>query len=112
MIVLTNLCMHQQRWQPSQTGIKSLSSREKGEGCREAMEKGGNCKAGEGGALQSWCGKPKFGRAGGMVGMEGGQLQRRERGLAELGVMNDVQQLFVASSIMAHFSLELEFNCS
>lgn len=41
-----------------------------------------------------------------------GATSRQGGALAELGVMSDVQQLFVASSLMAHFSLELECNHS
>lgn len=36
----------------------------------------------EGGALQSWCGEPEFGRAGGMVGVEWG---KEGRGIGRAG---------------------------
>lgn len=36
----------------------------------------------------------------------------QEGALAELGVTNDVRQLFAASSIAPYFSLELQFNRS
>lgn len=55
----------------------------------------------EGGALQSWCGEPKFGKADSRDGT--GATARQGGALAELGVMRDVQQLFVASSLTAHF---------
>lgn len=41
-----------------------------------------------------------------------GATARQGGALAELGVKSDVQQLFVASSLMAHFSLEPEFKNS
>lgn len=90
MIILTNHCVYQQHWQPPQRGIKSLNSRERAGDCRAA-----------GGALQSWCGEPKVGRAGGRG------AARQEGALTELGIINDVQQLFAASSITPYFSVEL-----
>lgn len=101
MIVLTNLCMHQQCWQPPQTEIKSLSSRESRGAAGKPWRREGHCKAG--------VGSLNLGELGGWWGWNGA---RKGGALAELGVINDVQQLFVASSLMAHFSLQLEFNHS
>lgn len=90
MIVLTNCCMHQQHCQPPQRGIKTLNSRERARGLQGSQ-----------GVLQRWFGEPKVGSAGGRGSA------RQEGGLAELGIINDAQQLFVASSITLYFSLEL-----
>lgn len=51
-------------------------------------------------------GSPRLGQLG-AGGLRGRGAARQEGALAELGVTNDVQQLFVASSITPYFSLEL-----
>lgn len=86
MIVLTNRAMHQQHWQPPRRGIKSLNSRERIDGCRAAG--GGTAElVWEAQGWESW----------------GGGAAWQEGALAELGIINDVQQLFAASSITPYF---------
>lgn len=68
MIVLTNLCMHQQCWQPPQTEIKSLSSRESRGAAGKPWRREGHCKAG--------VGSPDLEELRGWWGWKGGKVRR------------------------------------